>query len=68
MPTDYPPLPQPLVQNWPSGKWSYTANQMHAYLATERKRIEREVSALTPKYSGWELHNAILRAIRGEKS
>ena len=28
---ELPPLPQPVVQNYPSGKWSYTASQMRAY-------------------------------------
>ena len=35
------PLPQPLVQNYPSGKWSYTADQMRAYAMQERA-AERE--------------------------
>ena len=25
------PMPEPVVQNYPSGKWSYHADQMHAY-------------------------------------
>jgi hypothetical protein len=76
---EYPPLPEPLVHLAQyHGEWReteiqcadvsvYTADQMHAYLATERQRIEREVM---PFLLGIEhvRAEAILRAIRGENT
>lgn len=52
-PGELPPLPTPLVQNYPSGKWSYHATQMGAYarlaLATSplpSERVERVMEAV----------------------
>ena len=66
MPTDYPPLPWPYCREFREPYERYTADQMHAYLATERARIEREVMPLVA-WSADSEREAILRAIRGEK-
>lgn len=77
---EYPPLPEPVdfcVDKDSHRYDTWTADQMHAYLATERQRIEREVKHLAQKYGHACVYNtveareraldAILRAIRGEK-
>jgi hypothetical protein len=53
---------------------AFTESKLHAYLATERARIEREVmptlNSLIPllRFSeAGRVHDEILRAIRGEK-
>lgn len=75
MPTDYPPPPyQDCIDDdglWYAKYGPYTADEMHAYLATERARIEREVMPLLQNLSRQPLLHeieAILRAIRGESS
>jgi hypothetical protein len=42
---ELPPLPKPVVQNWPSGAWSYHESQMRSYaraavLADRQKRAQ----------------------------
>lgn len=60
-PNPLPPMPKPFVQNWPSGRWTYTADQMRAYarecVLAERERCAKQLERLGNDHCAAALRN-----------